>query len=100
VPVERQVHEPATATINQHRPGQKHDPSPCVHATHRFHSCPRKDRRLPTGELSAGSSQGAGQAGRFEPGGGRFKRAYYINPETQFDKGNEWVEYFESVFMK
>jgi iron(III) transport system substrate-binding protein len=35
-----------------------------------------------------------------KPGGGRFKRAYYINPDVQYDKGNEWVEYFNNVFMK
>ena len=31
-----------------------------------------------------------------KPGGGRFKRAYYINPDVQYDKGNEWVEYFNN----
>ena len=35
-----------------------------------------------------------------KPGGGRFKQAYYINPDVQYDKGNEWVEYFNNVFMK
>jgi ABC-type Fe3+ transport system substrate-binding protein len=35
-----------------------------------------------------------------KPGGGRFKRAYYINPDAQYDKGNEWVDYFNSVFVK
>lgn len=35
-----------------------------------------------------------------KPGGGRFTRAYYINPDVQYDKGNEWVEYFNNVFMK
>jgi hypothetical protein len=35
-----------------------------------------------------------------KPGGGRFKRAYYIDPDVQYDKGNEWVEYFNNVFMK
>ena len=31
---------------------------------------------------------------------GRFKRAFYINPDTQYDKGNEWVDYFNNVFVK
>lgn len=35
-----------------------------------------------------------------KPGGGRFKRAYYINPDVQYDKGNEWVDYFNNVFVK
>ena len=35
-----------------------------------------------------------------KPGAGRFKRAYYINPDTQYDKGNEWVDYFNNVFVK
>jgi ABC-type Fe3+ transport system substrate-binding protein len=35
-----------------------------------------------------------------KPGGGRFKRAYYINPDAQYDKGNEWVDYFNNVFVK
>ena len=35
-----------------------------------------------------------------KPGGGRFKRAYYINPDTQYDKGNEWVDFFNNVFVK
>jgi ABC-type Fe3+ transport system substrate-binding protein len=35
-----------------------------------------------------------------KPGGGRFKRAYYINPDTQYDKGNEWVDTFNKVFVK
>jgi len=35
-----------------------------------------------------------------KPGGGKFKRAYYINPDAQYDKGNEWVDYFNNVFMK
>ena len=35
-----------------------------------------------------------------KPGGGKFKRAYYINPDAQYDKGNEWVDYFNNVFVK
>jgi ABC-type Fe3+ transport system substrate-binding protein len=35
-----------------------------------------------------------------KPGGGRFKRAYYINPDAQYDKGNEWVDHFNRIFMK
>jgi ABC-type Fe3+ transport system substrate-binding protein len=35
-----------------------------------------------------------------KPGGGRFKRAFYINPDVQYDKGNEWVDYFNKIFVK
>ncbi|HTN70442.1 MAG TPA: extracellular solute-binding protein [Methylomirabilota bacterium] len=35
-----------------------------------------------------------------KPGGGRFKKALYMNPDMQFDKGNEWVEYFQNNFFK
>jgi iron(III) transport system substrate-binding protein len=35
-----------------------------------------------------------------KPGGGRFKRATYINPDVHYDKINEWGEYFENQFMK
>src|ERR1043166_2904577 len=35
-----------------------------------------------------------------KPGGGRFKKVLYMNPDTQFDKGNEWVEYFQNNFVK
>ncbi len=35
-----------------------------------------------------------------KPGGGRFNRANYISPEEQYDKGNEWVDYFQNQFLK
>ncbi len=35
-----------------------------------------------------------------KPGGGRFKRALYISPDDQYDKGNEWVDYFQNQFLK
>jgi iron(III) transport system substrate-binding protein len=35
-----------------------------------------------------------------KPGGGRFKKVNYINPDDQFEKGNEWLEYFQSQFLK
>jgi hypothetical protein len=30
-----------------------------------------------------------------KPGGGRFKRVHYMNPEQEYDRGNDWVEYFQ-----
>jgi iron(III) transport system substrate-binding protein len=35
-----------------------------------------------------------------KPGGGRFRRANYISPDMLYDKGNEWVDYFQSQFLK
>jgi len=35
-----------------------------------------------------------------KPGGGRFTKALYMNPEMQFDQGNDWVDYFQNNFMK
>ena len=34
-----------------------------------------------------------------KPGGGRFKRAIYISPDVQFDKGNEWIDLFQKEFV-
>jgi ABC-type Fe3+ transport system substrate-binding protein len=35
-----------------------------------------------------------------KPGGGRFKKATYMNPEWEFEKGDEWVDLFEHLFLK
>ena len=35
-----------------------------------------------------------------KPGGGRFKKVNYINPDVLYDQGNEWVDYFQSQFLK
>ena len=35
-----------------------------------------------------------------KPGGGRFNKVLYINPDVQYDKGNEWVDYFQKNFLK
>ena len=35
-----------------------------------------------------------------KPGGGRFTKANYINPEVLYEKTNEWGEYFEKNFLK
>jgi len=32
--------------------------------------------------------------------GARFKKAVYMTPDIQFDKGNEWVDYFQNQFLK
>ena len=33
-------------------------------------------------------------------GGGKFAKASYINPDLQFEKNNEWVDYFYNQFLK
>ncbi len=35
-----------------------------------------------------------------KPGGGRFKKANYINPDLQFEKVDEWVDLFQKLFVK
>jgi iron(III) transport system substrate-binding protein len=35
-----------------------------------------------------------------KPGGGRFKKANYLSPEMLYDKGNDWVDYFQKEFLK
>jgi ABC-type Fe3+ transport system substrate-binding protein len=35
-----------------------------------------------------------------KPGGGRFKKANYINPDFQLEKGDEWVDIFQKLFIK
>jgi ABC-type Fe3+ transport system substrate-binding protein len=35
-----------------------------------------------------------------KPGGGRFKRANYVSPDVQYEKGNEWIDFFQSQFLK
>jgi ABC-type Fe3+ transport system substrate-binding protein len=34
-----------------------------------------------------------------KPGGGRFKRAVYVSPDVQFEKGNEWIDLFQKEFV-
>jgi len=35
-----------------------------------------------------------------KPGGGRFKKANYLSPDILYDKGNDWVDYFQKEFLK
>jgi ABC-type Fe3+ transport system substrate-binding protein len=34
-----------------------------------------------------------------KPGGGRFKRAAYVSPDVQYDKGNDWIDLFQREFV-
>ena len=55
---------------------------------------------FPTIKLSAVTPEMPAIQADLKPGGGRFKRVNYMNPEVQFDKGNEWVEYFQKNFVQ
>jgi ABC-type Fe3+ transport system substrate-binding protein len=33
-----------------------------------------------------------------KPGGGRYKRVHYMNPEQKFERSNDWVDYFQKNF--
>ena len=35
-----------------------------------------------------------------KPGGGRYKRVNYFNPDVLYDKNNEWADYFQNQFLK
>ena len=99
-PVDWIPHEPVTATI-QTIALPKNSPHP--HAAMLFIDfvTSEKGQRVfqQSNYLPSHPKVPAKQAD-LKPGAGRFKRAYYINPDTQYDKGNEWVEYFNNVFVK
>ena len=42
----------------------------------------------------------AAQQPDLKPGGGRFKRANFVSPDVQVEKGNEWIDFFQSQFLK
>ena len=86
--------EPATATINTValRKTRRTRMRPCSCS---ILLCRRRGQRVyqQSNYLPAHPKVPAKQAD-LKPGGGRFiSRAYYINPDTQYDKGNEWVDY-------
>lgn len=99
-PVEWQVHEPATASINNVGIGRF---APHPHATMLLIDfiLSEKGQRVyqQSNYLPAHPKVPAKQVD-LKPGGGRFNKAYYVNPDNQFDKGNEWVEIFNSIFLK
>ncbi|MBM4264418.1 MAG: extracellular solute-binding protein [Deltaproteobacteria bacterium] len=99
-PVEWQVHEPATASINNVGIGRF---APHPHATMLLIDfiLSEKGQRVyqQSNYLPAHPKLPAKQVD-LKPGGGRFNKAYYVNPDNQFDKGNEWVDIFNSIFVK
>jgi iron(III) transport system substrate-binding protein len=99
-PVDWQPHEPVTATI-QTIALAKNTPHPHAAMLLLDFVMSEKGQKVfqQSNYLPAHPKVPAKQAD-LKPGGGRFKRAYYIDPDVQYDKGNEWVEYFNNVFMK
>ena len=99
-PVDWIAHEPATATINNIGLG-KYASHPHAAMLLIDFILSEKGQRVyqQSNYLPAHPKVPAKQVD-LKPGGGRFKRAFYINPDQQYDKGNDWTEYFETLFMK
>jgi iron(III) transport system substrate-binding protein len=99
-PVEWQPLEPVTATINTIGLAKN---SPHPHAAMLFLDflLSKKGQKVVqiSNYLPAHPDMPALQAD-LKPGGGRFKKANYLSPEMLYDKGNEWVDYFQSQFLK
>ena len=99
-PVEWQPLEPVTATINTIGVA-KHSPRP--HAAMLFLDFLLSKRGQKIVQVSnylpAHPEMPALQAD-LKPGGGRFKKANYIDPDVLYDQGNDWVDYFQNQFLK
>ena len=99
-PVEWQPLEPVTATINTIALAKN---SPHPHASMLFLDflLSKKGQKVVqlSNYLPAHPDMPALQAD-LKPGGGRFKKANYLTPEMLYDKGNEWVDYFQNQFLK
>jgi ABC-type Fe3+ transport system substrate-binding protein len=99
-PVEWQPLEPVTATINTIGLA-KHSPRP--HAAMLFLDflLSKRGQKIvqASNYLPAHPEMPALQAD-LKPGGGRFKKANYIDPDVLYDQGNEWVDYFQNQFLK
>jgi iron(III) transport system substrate-binding protein len=99
-PVEWQPLEPVTATINTIGLA-KHAPHPYAAMLFLDFLFSRKGQKIVqvSNYLPAHPEIPALQPD-LKPGGGRFKKANYINPDVLYDQGNEWVDYFQNQFLK
>ena len=99
-PVEWQPLEPVTATINTIGLAKN---APRPHAAMLFLDflLSKKGQKIVqvSNYLPSHPEMPALQAD-LKPGGGRFKKANYINPDVLYDQGNEWVDYFQNQFLK
>jgi ABC-type Fe3+ transport system substrate-binding protein len=98
-PVDWQALEPATATLNTIALASR---APHPHASMLFLDFVLSERGQKVFQqvnyLPSHPKVPAKQAD-LKPGGGRFNKALYITPEAQFEKGNDWVDYFQKQFM-
>jgi len=98
-PVDWQPHEPVTATIHTVALAKN---SPHPHAAMLlldFVMSERGQKAYQQANYLPSHPKVPAKQADLKPGA-RFKRAYYINPDAQYDKGNDWVDYFNSVFLK
>ena len=99
-PVQWQPLEPVTATINTIGLA-KHSPHPHTAMLFLDFLLSKKGQKVfqEARYLPAHPEIPALQAD-LKPGGGRFKKANYIDPAVLYDQGNEWVDYFQNQFLK
>jgi iron(III) transport system substrate-binding protein len=99
-PVDWQVLEPASATINTISPVTR---SPHPHATMLlidFLLSEEGQRVFQAVNYLPAHPKVPAKQPDLKPGGGRFKRALYFTPDAQVNEGNAWVEYFEANFLR
>jgi ABC-type Fe3+ transport system substrate-binding protein len=99
-PVEWQPLEPVTATINTIGLA-KYAPRPHAALLFLDFLLSKKGQKIVqlSNYLPAHPEMPALQAD-LKPGGGRFNKANYIDPDVLYDQGNEWVDYFQNQFLK
>lgn len=99
-PVEWQPIEPVTATFNSSGLAKN---APHPHAAMLFLDfvfSKRGQKVFQDVDYLPGHPEMPAKQADLKPGGGRFKRAVYIGPDMQFEKGNEWIDFFQSQFLK
>src|SRR5215510_7623224 len=99
-PVEWQPLEPVTATINTIGLAKN---SPRPHAAMLFHASllsTKGQRILQLSNYLPPQPELPPLQADLKPGGGRFKKANYINPDVLYDQGNDWLDYFQNQFLK
>lgn len=99
-PVDWQPIEPVTATVNSVGLA-KNTPHPYASMLFLDFVLSEKGQQVfqQSNYLPAHPKVPAKQAD-LKPGGGRFNKAVYMTPDMQFDKGNDWVDYFQKQFLK
>jgi iron(III) transport system substrate-binding protein len=99
-PVDWQVLEPASATINTISPVTR---SPHPHATMLlidFILSEEGQKVIQAVNYLPSHPKVPAKQPDLKPGGGRFKRALYFTPDSQVNEGDAWVDYFEKNFLR